>query len=154
MASVFAKIKRLELLKRLLSKHRIVITPGIYEELTTSLDYGYTFPLDIFRYLKVLYPSEEENEGYQKLLIEKRTLGKGELEAISICRHRGYVFSSMDTAALKFAEENGVETLGLHSILRSLWESGMQSKDEVKEIIMEIEKKDNTSIKDVEAIFR
>ena len=154
MASVFAKIKRLELLKRLLSKHRIVITPGIYEELTTSLDYGYTFPLDIFRYLEVLYPSEEENEGYQKLLIEKRTLGKGELEAISICRHRGYVFSSMDTAALKFAEENGVETLGLHSILRSLWESGMQSKDEVKEIIMEIEKKDNTSIKDVEAIFR
>ena len=154
MASVFAKIKRLELLKRLLSKHRIVITPEIYEELTTSLDYGYTFPLDIFRYLEVLYPSEEENEGYQKLLIEKRTLGKGELEAISICRHRGYVFSSMDTAALKFAEENGVETLGLHSILRSLWESGMQSKDEVKEIIMEIEKKDNTSIKDVEAIFR
>jgi len=154
MASVFAKIKRLELLKRLLSKHRIVITPEIYEELTTSLDYGYTFPLDIFRYLEVLYPSEEENEGYQKLLIEKRTLGKGELEAISICRHRGYVFSSMDTAALKFAEENGVETLGLHSILRSLWESGMQSKDEIKEIIMEIEKKDNTSIKDVEAIFR
>jgi len=154
MASVFAKIKRLELLKRLLSKHRIVITPEIYEELTTSLDYGYTFPLDIFRYLEVLYPSEEENEGYQKLLIEKRTLGKGELEAISICRHRGYVFSSMDTAALKFAEENGVETLGLHSILRSLWESGMQSKDEVKEIIMEIEKRDNTSIKDVEAIFR
>jgi hypothetical protein len=64
------------------------------------------------------------------------------------------IFSSMDTAALKFGEENGVETLGLHSILRSLWESGMQSKDEVKEIIMEIEKKDNTSIKDVEAIFR
>ena len=39
MASAFAKIKRLELLKGLFSKHRIVITPEIYEELTTSLEY-------------------------------------------------------------------------------------------------------------------
>jgi predicted nucleic acid-binding protein len=153
MASVFAKIKRLELLKRLFSKHRIVLTPKIYEELTTSLDYGYTFPLDIFSYFEVLYPSEAENEGYQKLLIEKRTLGKGELEAINISRHRGYIFSSLDTAALRFAEENGVETLGLHAILRSLWESGLQSKDEVGEIVKEIEKEDNTRIKDIEAIF-
>lgn len=153
-ASVFAKIKRLELLKRLFSKHRIVITPEIYEELVTSLDYGYTFPLDIFRYFEVLYPSKEENVEYQRLLIEKRRLGKGELEAISICKHRGYVFSSIDSAALKFAEEDGVETIWLHPILRSLWESGLQSKDEVRNIITEIEKKDNTRIKDVEAIFR
>ena len=154
MASAFAKIKRLELLKRLFSKHHVVITPEIYEELVTSLDYGYTFPLDIFRYFEVLYPSEEENEEYQRLLIEKRALGKGELEAISICRYRGYIFSSIDGAALKFAEANGVETLELHSILRALWESGLQSKDEVRGIITEIEKRDNTRIKDVEAIFR
>ncbi|PXF58192.1 MAG: hypothetical protein C4B59_13670 [Candidatus Methanogaster sp.] len=153
-ASVFAKIKRLELLKRLFSKHRIVITPEIYEELATSLDYGYTFPLDIFRYFEVLYPSKEESKEYQRLLIEKRRLGKGELEAISICKHRGYVFSSIDSAALKFAEEDGVETIWLHSILRSLWGSGLQSKDEVRNIITEIGKKDNTRIKDVETIFR
>jgi len=88
------------------------------------------------------------------LLIEKRRLGKGELEAISICKHRWYVFSSIDGAALRFAEENGVETIWLHSTLRSLWESGLQSKGEVQEIITEIEKKDNTMIKNVEAIFR
>jgi predicted nucleic acid-binding protein len=152
-ASAFAKIKRLELLTRLFSKHRIVLTPKIYEELTTSLDYGYTFPLDIFRCFEVLYPSEPENEAYQQLLIEKRTLGKGELEAITISKHRGCIFSSLDTAALRFAEENGVETLGLHAILKSLWESGLQSKNEVKEIVKELEKKDNTMIKNIEAIF-
>ncbi|MEA1957346.1 MAG: hypothetical protein U9N01_03205 [Euryarchaeota archaeon] len=81
MASAFAKIKRLELLKRLFSKHRIVITPEIYEE-------------------------------------------------------------------------NGVETIGIYSILRSLRESGLQSKEEVMEIITAIEKKDNTKIKDVDAVFR
>ena len=63
------------------------------------------------------------------------------------------IFSSIDAAALRFAEENGVETLELHSILRSLWEAGMQSKDEVEEIVKEIEKKDNTRIKDVEKLF-
>jgi hypothetical protein len=44
--------------------------------------------------------------------------------------------------------------LELHSILRSLRESGLQSKEEVREIIAEIEKKDNTRIKDVDAVFR
>ena len=152
-ASAFAKIKRLELLKRLFAKHRIVLTPKIYEELTTSLDYGYTFPLDIFSYFEVLYPSEAESAEYQKLLMEKRTLGKGELEAITISKHREYIFASLDIAALKFAEERGVEIVGLHAILRSLWESGMQSKDEVREIVKEIEKADNTTIQDIEAIF-
>jgi len=88
------------------------------------------------------------------LLIGKRTLGKGELEAITISKHRGYIFSSLDTAALRFAEENGVETLGLHAILRSLWESDLRSKDEVREIVKEIEKGDNTTIKDIEVVFR
>ena len=152
-ASAFAKIKRLDLLMKLFSKHRIGLTPKIYEELTTSLDYGYTFPLDIVRCFEVVYPSEPENEAYQKLLMEKRTLGKGELEAITISKHRGYIFASLDTAALRFAEENGVETLGLHAILKSLWESGSQSKDEVREIVKEIEQKDNTLIKNIEAIF-
>ena len=64
------------------------------------------------------------------------------------------IFSSIDAAALRFAEENGVETLGLHSILRSLRESGLQSKEEVREIITAIEKRDNTRIKDVDAVFR
>jgi len=153
-ASAFAKIKRLELLMKLFLKHRIVVTPKIYEELTTSLDYGYTFPLDIIRCFEVLYPSEPESEDYQKLLMEKRTLGKGELEAITISKHRGYIFASLDTAALRFAEENGVETLGLHAILRSLWESGLQSKDEVSAIVKELEKEDNTRIQDIEVVFR
>ena len=64
------------------------------------------------------------------------------------------IFSSVDTVALRFAEENGVETLELHSILKSLWESGMQSKEEVRKIIKGIEKRDSTTIKDVERIFQ
>ena len=52
------------------------------------LDFGYAFPLDIFDKIDVLYPSQEEAKKYQLLLIENRELGKGELEAICICKSR------------------------------------------------------------------
>ncbi len=101
----------------------------------------------------VLNPTGEENEAYRKMLVVNRVLGKGELEAISICKSRSYVFSSMDSAALRFAVSLNVETLELHSILRALWKSGKKSKDEVKAIIREIEEKDNTQIKDLQLIL-
>ena len=152
-ASAFAKIGRLDLLKDLFSKHPVFITPRIFEELSVPLEYGYKFPLDIFNSFDVLNPAGEENETYRELIVANRVLGKGELEAISICKSRGYVFSSMDSAALRFAVSLNVETLELHSILRAMWESGMKSKDEVKLIIRELEDKDNTQIRDSHLIF-
>jgi hypothetical protein len=109
--------------------------------------------LDIFDSFDVLNPTEEENEAYREMIVINRVLGKGELEAISICKIRGYVFSSMDSAALRFAVSLNVETLELHSILRAMWMSGMKSKDEVKLIIRELEDKDNTQISDLHLIF-
>jgi predicted nucleic acid-binding protein len=152
-ASAFAKIKRLDLLLRLFSNHSIFITPRIFEELSVSLDYGYTFPLDVFESFDILYPSEEESKSYKEMLIGNKSLGKGELEAITVCKSRGYVFTSMDFAALQFAVSMNIDVLDLQSILRALWRSGIKSKDEVKMIIREIEEKDNTSIRDAQSII-
>ena len=153
-ASIFAKIGRLDILSGLLSEHPAFITPRIFEELSVPLDYGYTFPLDIFRCFDVLYPTAEESDAYQDVLFDNRSLGKGEVEAICICKSRGHVFLSMDFSALRFAESLGVETLELHTILRFLWKSGLKSKDDVRAIISEIEVKDNTLIKNSQLIFR
>lgn len=153
-ASVFAKIKCLDLLLETLSKHPAFITPRIFEELSVPLDYGYTFPLDIFCRFDVLYPTAKENDAYQEMLVGNRSLGRGELEALCICKNRGYVFLSMDNAALMSAQSLGVETLKLHTLLRFLWKSGMKSKDEVKAIVREIEDKDKTLIKDSHLIFK
>ncbi len=152
-ASAFAKIERLGLLLSLFSKHPIFITPRIFEELSVPLEYGYKFPLEIFSRLDVLYPSEDEIVAYQDMFIRNKAIGKGELEAICICKRRGYVFSSMDSAALKLALSIGVEILDLQSILRALWESGIISKDDVKAIIREMEDKDNTTISGWHLIF-
>ncbi len=102
----------------------------------------------------MIYPTAEESNACQEMLVGTRSLGRGEVEAICICKSRGYVFLSMDFSALRFAESLGVETLELHSILRFLWKSGLKSKDEVRAIISEIEDKDNTLIKNSHLIFR
>ena len=151
-ASAFAKIERLNLLLCLFSNNSIYITPRIFEELSVSLDYGYTFPLDVFENFDIVYPSEGENKFYKEMLVGNKSLGKGELEAISICKNRGYMFSSMDFVALQFAVSMNIDVLDLQSILRALWRSGIKSKDEVKMIIREIEDKDNTSISDSHSI--
>ncbi len=151
--SAFAKAGALPLLKKLFSKHDVYITPEIYEELSIPADYGYSFPLKIFEEFEIITPGEKEREMYREFLRANRRIGKGELEAISICISRKYYFSSMDSAAISFAENNGVTTISLHSILRSLWESGILTKEEVKELISKIEQKDNTRIKDVQKIL-
>lgn len=151
--SAFAKTEALSLLKSLFSKHEIYITPEIYGELSVPLEYGYTFPLDIFKTFQVISPDNEEQETYRKFLRANRRIGKGELEAISICINRKWFFSSMDEAAISFASANGVATISLHSILRSLWESGILTKNEVQETILKIEQKDNTRIRDIQKIL-
>lgn len=151
--SAFAKIGRLNQLKKLFSHHQLVITPMIYEELAVSLEYGYSFPKDIFGQLNIVSPTDEEEHEYHRLLTSKRALGKGELEAICICTKRSGIFSSMDSAALKYAETNGVVTLTLHSILRSFWVSGLLSRTSVKSLIRDIEEKDHMEIADVDLIF-
>ncbi len=152
--SAFAKINALDLLKKLFSEHDVFITPEIYEELSVAVDYGYSFPLRIFEEFTIMNPDEKEVATYREFLRSNRRIGKGELEAISICINRKYYFSSMDEAAISFAEANGVTTISLYSILRSLWESGIMKKGEVQGLISKMEQKDNTKIKDIQKILK
>src|SRR3989304_1440423 len=127
---------------------------GVYEELSIPIDYCHSFPLKIFKEFKIINPDETEQEMYREFLRGNRRIGKGEVEAISICINRKYYFSSMDEAAISFAEAKGITTISLHSILRSLWESRILTKEEVKKLISEIEQKDNTRVKDIQNRIR
>lgn len=153
-ASAFSKIQCLNDLLNIFSNHSFYITPRIFEELSVPLEFGYAFPLAIFESIDVFYPNEEENKAYQDILLVNRSIGKGELEAICVCKSRGFVFSSMDATALRFALSLKVDILDLHAILRAFWMSGMKTKDEVREIIRDLEEKDNTSIKEYNYIFK
>ena len=41
----------------------------------------------------IVYPSEGENKFYKEMLVGNKSLGKGELEAISICKNGADMFS-------------------------------------------------------------
>jgi len=152
-ASAFAKTERLKLLHKLFSHWDVVITPEIYQELLVPLNYGYTFPQDIFDSVKTIYPTKEELNNFQKALSQYPKLGRGELEAIIVCISRGYAFSAIDRRAIETAESKSVIVYPLDVVLRLLWINNMLSKSEVEMFIQDLEDKDNLVIKDRDMIF-
>jgi predicted nucleic acid-binding protein len=152
-SSAFAKVNRLDLLVHLFENMEVVITSEIYQELLVPLNYGFQFPNRIFAIFDVIYLEENEATIFQRFLFENPKLGRGELEAITICMHRNYAFCAIDKRALDFAQQQGVTIFPLDVVLRLLWIKNILSQAEVKQLIYDLEKKDNLTIKEQERIF-
>jgi len=154
LASAFAKANRLDLILRLFQKKEPVITPEIYKELLTPLSYGYSFPRLIFQKIKVIYPTDKEATEFQEMLLTYSKLGRGELEAIVLCKNRGYAYAAIDRRALNFAQSMNVVIFPLDVILRLLWMENVITKAEARELIVLLEEKDKLKIIDAEKIFK
>ncbi|MEA1925552.1 MAG: hypothetical protein U9M95_06760, partial [Candidatus Altiarchaeota archaeon] len=118
----------------------------VYEELQASVGYGYVFPQELFEKIRVLDVTPEEQRRYRNMLRRHMTLGKGELESVSVAVERGCLFSSLDKRAVKFAQKKRVTVVVLKVILKGLWKKGICTKKEVKELVDRIEKEDNRTI--------
>jgi len=143
--SIFAKISRLELIKKLFGT--VHITPMIREELTIPLEYGYDFPKDILDNSSVIIPTVEELGPYNEFKVR---LGKGEAEAISIAKNRKLLFATNDKVAQKVAKENGVGIISLQAILKALVKRQILTLNELNEIINDIRSRDNLVIPESE----
>jgi predicted nucleic acid-binding protein len=88
--STFGKIRRLYLLRELFLGAKFFIPHSVYNELFKARERGYEFVDYIIesRILEVTHLNEEELEFLSKLREERRSLGLGELEGVSICKHR------------------------------------------------------------------
>lgn len=139
--STFAKINRLDLIKRLFGT--IYITPMIKEELLAPLEYGYKFPLQILNDSTVIIPTEGEWSLYSNF---RTKLGKGEAEAISIARARKLSFVTNDKVAQEIAKENGVNIISIQAILKALLEKHFLSQVELFEVIKDMGFKDGLII--------
>lgn len=95
---------------------------------------------------------ENESSQFEGFLKQCKALGKGELEAMVVCRNRNLAFSSFDKKAIKFAEENGIKVFLGKEIFRNLWKNKICPVDRVREIITLIEEKDYRAI-DAAGIF-
>lgn len=146
-ASAFAKASVFDDLADLLSqRHEVCITPKLYEELQVPLSFGYDFPKKIFGRVKILDLSRKEQENYRVLFGQFPAVGKGELEAIVVCKHRRGIFSSLDRQALRVATSQGVSTPPLGAILLEFLERRVYSKTELRALVEQINRVDNRRI--------
>lgn len=106
------------------------------------------------RILEVTPLNKEELELLSRLREERRSLGLGELEGVSICKHREHILVTNDVTAKKVCDRYEIEFIDLRMILKSLLVTAILTDDELKALIDEIERKDRVVIKDKGGILR
>ncbi|MDO9517925.1 MAG: hypothetical protein Q7J10_07765 [Methanosarcinaceae archaeon] len=153
--STFGKLEKLDLLKKLFPDTNFNISTSVHNELFKAKDCGYEFVDYIMesQMFKVTPLSQEEVDFLEKLRHERRSLGPGELECISICKHRGSVIVTNDVVAKKVCDYYHIDFIDLSMLLKSLIVSNILTSEEVRELIYEIEEKDKIIIKDVDDIL-
>jgi len=152
--SMFAKAKVLDVLFSLLSGRKLCITPKIKEELSIPLQYGYSFPADIFNKFELVVPTEEEFLELDHFQYAYQFLGKGEIEAIAIAKLRKCIFATNDLRSFNVAIKEGVTAINIHTILRALFKKKIFNKSDLEKFIQKLEVSDNTKIRDVDKIFK
>jgi len=140
--SMFAKVDAIDVLCEFLGKGRVEMTPAIRDEISVPLQYGYSFPEKVLSKIPVIPLTGKAWQEHERLWAIGSSLGKGELEAIAFCSAEGALFATNDSAARRFAQDQGVQVISLQAILRGLWLSGTRSKGEVKELLERIKKAD------------
>jgi hypothetical protein len=83
------------------------------------------------------------------------TLGAGERESIAIARTRQGMVLSNESRVAYCCQQHGVLCLRLPDILRALWVEGIVSRQEVQDIVRDLQVKDRMQFKQstLEAIF-
>ena len=140
--SMFGKVGGIGMLMDFLGSGRAVMTPSIRDEISIPLQYGYTFPNSVLSQIPVIPLSGHAWEEHERLRTIGASLGKGELEAVAICKTEGMFFATNDVVARKFAQNQGVQVISLQAVLRGMWQSGLRSKAEVRELLERIRRVD------------
>jgi predicted nucleic acid-binding protein len=144
--SMFAKVDGIGILMDFFGSGRAVMTPSIRDEISIPLQYGYAFPNSVLSQIHVIPLSGQAWEEHERLRTIGASLGKGELEAVAICKTEGMLFATNDVIARKFAQDQGVQVISLQAILRGIWQSGLRSKAEVRELLERVRKADNLEV--------
>ena len=132
-ASTFAKIDRIDLLKKIFPKSDICITNSVYTEVLHAKRIGFSFPDKIFDTVK------------QIALLEAKGL--------AIAKIRDAIFLTNDSLVVRFCEENEIKVLDLKDVLTLIGEKGVVTRKEMLDILRDIEVKDNTIVKGKEEIL-
>lgn len=149
--STFAKINKVELLEKLFSG--LLMPYAVYVELTNAKSIGFNFPDRVFESrieLTILKPEELKDF---KTFIRIPKVHHGEAEGIVIAKNRNAVFLTNDGEIVKLCEKEWILVLDLKDVLRQIARKNLVSKKDMRCILDDIEKIENTLIKEKEDIL-
>jgi len=149
--SAFAKVNAMKLIKKLFDE--LKISPSIYEELMRAKRAGYSFVDDIFQNTEIILLSETEFKSFRNLLEKEKNMHEGECQLIALCRSRNGILLTNDRYVKNYCKENGIEFLDMEEILRAMKLKKILSREGLRKLIDDIEKKDHTIIKSKDDIL-
>ncbi|MBU1487382.1 hypothetical protein KKH56_04960 [bacterium] len=153
--STLAKIEKIDILFEVFDPEEIAIVPGVYEELRNGLNRGYFLLSEVMNLvsqekIKLLPLTEEEILLKSELPV---SFDKGERECLVVCKLRRFKLVTNEKSVKNFCDREEIDYMDLPDLLRTLWRTELYSKDEVRELVREIEAKDNVVFKSPEEIF-
>ena len=154
--STFMRIEGLDLLFKVFNTNTLYISSNVFQELKVDRDRGYPYAEELFRLVddhrvEIVIPTKDE----LLLTLElPESFGPGELDSIAICEERKAVFLSNEKRIINYCNREGITCFDLCDILAALWKYKILDKDKVREIIEEIEEKDNVFIPSKDIIFK
>ena len=148
--STFAKIEKLGLLEKVFGRSNLIITSAVSSDLQRSKS---SLVKDALKSkLFQLVNLNKQQSVLAKNIHAQRKLGMGESETIALCKARNAAFVTNDNKAISFAEKLNIDIVDLETILYSLKE--LISKDQLRQIINDIESKDKVVVVNKEEILK
>ncbi|MEA1925249.1 MAG: hypothetical protein U9M95_05205 [Candidatus Altiarchaeota archaeon] len=153
--STFMKIERLDLLFKVFNTPKLYLSSNVFQELKVDRDRGYAPAEELFclindHRIDIVIPSKKESLLTLKL---PESFGSGELDSIAICKEREAVFLSNEKKVINYCKRKGITCFDLCDILAALWRYKLLRKNEIRELIKEIEERDNVFIPSKDIIF-
>lgn len=145
-ASTLAKIDRMELLEQLFPDSSLFITGAVRSELLRSERAGFSYPEKVFDATSLTGLTDDALESFEEFS-SNEGIHYGEAEGIALCKARDWIFLTNDSLALDFCQRNGVKALNLKDLLVHAAKEEALDREEMEQVIAEIEEKDNTTIK-------
>jgi hypothetical protein len=145
-ASCLAKINRIDLLWAAFPDFELRITESVSIELLRASQAGFSFPDRIFKSIPVISLNQEERIVLQDIP-KNRSIHFGEAEGLIISKSRTAIFLTNDARAVRYCMDNDIKVLDLRDILLHIFMQKILTRDEMIELIRNIEDKDNIIIK-------
>jgi len=152
--STFGKVGRIKLLFDLFQT-KLSVSSNVFYEISIAYEKGYFFAesvLDCIKNEKIDVVAVNQDDLPYMLGLPK-SFGPGERDSIAMCKSRGYVFLSNEKKVYNYCKKHGIQCLLLPHILKSLWKENILDKEDVEELITEMESSDNIVIVNKDSIF-